>query len=125
MSPGNAGLVQPLFDGSIDIVGDVHGEIEALQQLLGHLGYQDNGKHPEGRRLVFIGDLADRGPDSPAVVRLVSQLVREKLAQCMLGNHATPSKRPDPFVCDPNQHLRSFQYHGLGGRAMRKTSRLK
>jgi diadenosine tetraphosphatase ApaH/serine/threonine PP2A family protein phosphatase len=87
MSPMNAGLVQPLFDGPIDIVGDIHGEIQAIQDLLGYLGYRDDGKHPEGRRLVFTGDLTDRGPDSPAVVRFVSQLVGQQLAQCVLGNH--------------------------------------
>jgi len=36
---------------------------------------------------VFIGDLSDRGPDSPAVVELVSDLVSRRLAQCILGNH--------------------------------------
>ena len=40
-------LVQPLFDGSLDIVGDVHGEIEALRSLMQHLGYDDDGNHPE------------------------------------------------------------------------------
>ncbi len=80
-------LVQPLFDGPIDIVGDVHGYIDELHSLLLHLGYDRSGFHPEHRRLVFIGDLIDRGPDSPAVVRLVRQLVVAGRAQCVLGNH--------------------------------------
>lgn len=80
-------LVQPLFEGRIDIVGDVHGEIEALRDLLGHLGYADDGRHPEGRRLVFLGDLTDRGPDSPAVVDVVQRYVEAGHAQCVLGNH--------------------------------------
>jgi len=80
-------LVQPLFDGPLDIIGDVHGEIDALQSLLGHLGYDKDGNHPQGRRLVFVGDLTDRGPDSPAVVDLVSTLMKEGKAQCVLGNH--------------------------------------
>jgi hypothetical protein len=80
-------LVQPLFDGPLDVVGDVHGEIDALRDLLGHLGYADDGRHPEGRRLVFLGDLTDRGPDSPAVVDLVQSLVAAGRAQCVLGNH--------------------------------------
>jgi hypothetical protein len=79
-------LIQPLFDGSLDIVGDVHGEIDALWSLLGHLGYDAAGKHPE-RRLVLLGDLTDRGPDSPGVVRWVEQVVDAGLAQCVLGNH--------------------------------------
>ena len=81
------GLVQPLFEGDLDIVGDVHGEIGALESLLGELGYDSSGHHPEGRRLVFVGDLTDRGPDSPAVVRLVAELVASGRAQCILGNH--------------------------------------
>jgi hypothetical protein len=80
-------LVQPLLPGPIDIVADVHGEIEALNHLLGHLGYREGGTHPERRRLVFLGDLTDRGPDSPAVVALVRKLVDDGLAQCVLGNH--------------------------------------
>jgi Calcineurin-like phosphoesterase len=80
-------LVQPLFQGPVDVVADVHGEIDALRDLLRHLGYGSDGVHPEGRRLVFLGDLTDRGPDSPAVVRLVSRLLDGGLAQCVLGNH--------------------------------------
>lgn len=76
-----------LFDGPLDIVGDVHGEYLALRQLLRHLGYRDNGEHPGQRRLVFVGDLCDRGPDSPAVVQLVRAWVARDLAQCVLGNH--------------------------------------
>ena len=80
-------LVQTLFNGPIDIVGDIHGEIDALRDLLGHLGYADDGSHPEGRRLVFLGDLTDRGPDSPAVVDIVQCFVEAGRAQCVLGNH--------------------------------------
>jgi hypothetical protein len=79
--------IAPCFDGPIDIVGDVHGEIDALRALLGHLGYDAEGRHPAGRRLVFIGDLCDRGPDSPTVVDWVRQAVARGLAQCLLGNH--------------------------------------
>ena len=80
-------LVQQLPDGPIDFIGDVHGELEALQQLLSHLGYHTDGTHPEGRRLVFLGDLVDRGPDSPAVALFVRQLVINGNASCILGNH--------------------------------------
>ena len=80
-------LVHPLFDGPIDILGDIHGEIEGLLALLHHLGYAENGIHPQGRRLVFVGDLTDRGPDSPAVVSLVHRLIDAGRAQCIVGNH--------------------------------------
>lgn len=55
--------------------------------MLWHLGYDKQGHHPEGRRLVFLGDLVDRGPDSPAVVELVKKYVESGRAQCVLGNH--------------------------------------
>lgn len=80
-------LIAPLFDGPIDIVGDVHGELDALRDLLRQLGYDSAGAHPDGRRLVFIGDLTDRGPDSPSVLDFVRRLVESSCAQCLLGNH--------------------------------------
>src|SRR3954451_13724531 len=82
-----ATLVRPLFDGPIDVVGDVHGEIDALTELRQHLGYDATGSHPDGRRLVFVGDLGDRGPDSPGVAEWVRDLVAAGRAQCVLGNH--------------------------------------
>lgn len=80
-------LIAPLADGPIDIVGDIHGEIDALRHLLEHLGYDRHGEHRAGRRLIFVGDLCDRGSDSPAVVGFVSSLVDRSRAQCILGNH--------------------------------------
>jgi hypothetical protein len=79
--------VQPLFEGPLDLIGDVHGEWGALQRLLAALGYARDGAHVEGRRLVFVGDLCDRGPDSPAVMMFARELVAAGRAQCVLGNH--------------------------------------
>lgn len=88
-------LVRGLFEGPIDIVGDIHGEADALRRLLHTLGYNAHGEHPRGRRLVFLGDLCDRGPDSPAVIELVRGLVERDLAQCILGNHELNLLRRD------------------------------
>ena len=88
--------IQELFDGPIDIVGDIHGEIGALDSLLARLGYSRAGKHPSGRRLVFLGDLVDRGVDSPAVVERVAEMVVAGRAQCVLGNHELNLLRGDP-----------------------------
>ncbi|MGE3773302.1 MAG: metallophosphoesterase [Gammaproteobacteria bacterium] len=76
-----------LAHGPVDVVGDVHGEIDALESLLDRLGYGRRGDHPEKRKLVFVGDLCDRGPDSPAVVARVRDLMARANAQCVLGNH--------------------------------------
>jgi hypothetical protein len=80
-------LVQSLPDGPLDVIGDVHGELDALETLLTRLGYDRRGDHPLKRRLVFLGDLVDRGPDSPAVLDRVQQLIARGSAQSILGNH--------------------------------------
>ena len=81
-----ASLFQTLPDGPLDIIGDVHGEVDALRRLLKRLGCDPEVGRAE-RPLVFVGDLVDRGPDSGAVVALVMALVEAGLAQCVLGNH--------------------------------------
>ncbi|HEX2174737.1 MAG TPA: polynucleotide kinase-phosphatase [Nocardioidaceae bacterium] len=82
--------------GPFDVIGDVHGCRAELEQLLGELGYiatrDDQGRpvdaaHPEGRKAVFVGDLVDRGPDSPGVLRLVMGMVRAGHAMAVPGNH--------------------------------------
>ena len=80
-------LIQPLPGCPLDIIGDVHGQFEALQNLLHYLGYSPAGKHPQGRKLVFVGDLIDRGPDSPAVADWAKQAIRAGNAFMVLGNH--------------------------------------
>ena len=88
-------LIQRLPSGPLDIVGDIHGEIAALRQLLTHLGYDEQGHHPQGRRLVFVGDFCDRGPDSPAVLRLVLSMIAAGTALAVLGNHEINLLRDD------------------------------
>ncbi|MFF7333576.1 polynucleotide kinase-phosphatase [Streptomyces sp. NPDC008150] len=72
--------------GPFDIVGDVHGCASELESLLAKLGYVD-GVHPAGRTAVFVGDLVDRGPDSPGVLRRVMSMVGSGNALCVPGNH--------------------------------------
>ena len=79
--------IQTLPNTFLDIIGDVHGEFTALQALLHHLGYDATGYHPEGRTLVFVGDLCDRGPDSPAVLTWFKQAYDAGYALMVLGNH--------------------------------------
>ncbi|MFF6960883.1 polynucleotide kinase-phosphatase [Streptomyces sp. NPDC008317] len=72
--------------GPFDIIGDIHGCSSELETLLAELGYAD-GTHPEGRTAVFVGDLVDRGPDSPGVLRRVMGMVEAGTALCVPGNH--------------------------------------
>lgn len=80
-------LVQTLPPGPIDIIGDIHGEIDALKNLLAVLNYDENGKASHDRKIVFVGDFCDRGPDSPGVIKLVEKLVSSGRAFAILGNH--------------------------------------
>ncbi|MGW1275691.1 polynucleotide kinase-phosphatase [Streptomyces tsukubensis] len=72
--------------GPFDIIGDIHGCSSELDTLLAKLGYE-NGAHPDGRTAVFVGDLVDRGPDSPGVLRRVMSMVGSGNALCVPGNH--------------------------------------
>ncbi|PRX70114.1 polynucleotide kinase-phosphatase [Nonomuraea fuscirosea] len=76
--------------GPFDIIGDVHGCRSELETLLRELGWRFDGplpRHPAGRTAVFVGDLVDRGPDSPGVLRLVMDMVEAGTAICVSGNH--------------------------------------
>lgn len=76
--------------GPFDIIGDVHGCYDELVKLLANLHYVHNGNaytHPEGRKAVFLGDLVDRGPNTPAVLKLVMEMVEAGTALCVPGNH--------------------------------------
>ncbi len=120
-------LVHPLLSDRIDIIGDVHGEIDALNSLIEKLGYNLRGEHPDGRRLVFLGDLTDRGPDSPAVVERVRELVEAGKAQCVLGNHDLNlmlNRRKfdnDWFFGDPFTHEGQVVPQRLADEPMRKS----
>ena len=85
--------------GPFDIIGDIHGCADELKALLARLGYEvrdwqspETGQaftvsHPVGRRLVFLGDLTDRGPDPVAVLQLVMDAVEHGAALAVPGNH--------------------------------------
>ncbi len=79
-------LLQPLPAGPLDVIGDVHGELEALLRLLHRLGV-DPERSTASRPVIFVGDLIDRGPDSVGVVELVRRLAEAGIAWCVAGNH--------------------------------------
>ena len=78
--------------GPFDIIGDVHGCYDELCELIEKLGYTINKEDytviaPEGRKVVFLGDLCDRGPKNVEVLRLVMKMVQNNVAYCVAGNH--------------------------------------
>ncbi len=82
--------------GPFDVIGDVHGCRGELADLLHALGYvveRDDAlrpvgaRHPGRRRVVFLGDLVDRGPDTPGVLRLAMGMVAAGDAIAVPGNH--------------------------------------
>jgi protein phosphatase len=91
---------QPLWNnrkaehGPFDIIGDVHGCYDELIELMAKLGYavqeHEGGfdvSSPVGRKLVFVGDLVDRGPGTAQVLRLVMGMMGSGQAFCVPGNH--------------------------------------
>ena len=93
-----------LDEGPFDIIGDVHGCADELRQLLTKLGYQITEaaspgelrysvSHPDGRKAVFVGDLVDRGPDTPEVLRLVMSMTKDGAGLCVSGNHENKLSR--------------------------------
>ncbi|HEX3647919.1 MAG TPA: polynucleotide kinase-phosphatase [Pseudonocardiaceae bacterium] len=82
--------------GPFDVIGDVHGCRDELEDLLDRLGYvirrdadgrATGAHHPAGRRAVFLGDLVDRGPDTPGVLRLAMGMVADGDGLAVCGNH--------------------------------------
>ena len=91
-------------EGPFDIIGDVHGCAGELEHLLEALGYglDERGPTghryyrvtpPDGRKVVFLGDLVDRGPRTQDVLRLVMSMHAEGDAYCVAGNHDDKNRR--------------------------------
>jgi hypothetical protein len=73
-----------------NIIGDIHGHALELKKLLKSLGYLENEKgfyHPMNHQALFVGDLINRGPDTPLVLEIVEKMVLNKEAKAVLGNH--------------------------------------
>ncbi len=82
--------------GPFDIIGDIHGCFAELIELLQKLEYQLHDFQaipPTGRKAIFLGDLVDRGTDTPSVLKLVMNMVEAGHALCIPGNHDDKLKR--------------------------------
>src|SRR5690606_32175528 len=72
-----------------DLIGDVHGHADKLEELLQKLGYTKNKgiySHPE-RKVVFLGDYIDRGPKIRETLQIVRAMVESDHAIALMGNH--------------------------------------
>ncbi|MEY4483454.1 MAG: hypothetical protein RL693_906 [Verrucomicrobiota bacterium] len=105
-----------------DLIGDIHGHHDKLTALLDRLGYTHDGdvhRHPEGRKVIFLGDYIDRGPKIRETLHLVRQMVDAGEAQAIMGNHefnaisyATPNGKGghlrERIEKNVNQHARTL-----------------
>lgn len=82
--------------GPFDIIGDVHGCFDELVDLLSKLGYRIEPSQesygyavtpPPGRKVILLGDLVDRGPKVPDVLKLAMSMVQQGVALAVPGNH--------------------------------------
>jgi len=78
--------------GPFDIIGDIHGCYDELCELLKKLNYEVDAenftaRHSEGRKVVFLGDLCDRGPKNIEVLNLAMNMTGADRAWCVAGNH--------------------------------------
>lgn len=72
--------------GGIDLIGDIHGHADGLLKLLDRLGYI-HGKHPDGRKALFLGDIVNRGPENARTLSIVRSMVEDGTATALMGNH--------------------------------------
>lgn len=94
-----------------DIIGDIHGQANALEALLSRLGYRERAgvrRYPGGtRRAIFVGDYIDRNPHARRVLGLVARMVDNGEALAVMGNHefnAVAYHTEDPQ--NPGEYLR-------------------
>jgi len=88
-----------------DIVGDIHGHAAELQELLLKLGYQAcrrGFRHAE-RKVVFVGDFIDRGPEIARSIEIARATVDAGDGLAVMGNHeynAIAFHTPRPYQSD-------------------------
>ena len=72
-----------------DIIGDIHGYASELEHLLSKLGYierSDGWQHPT-RKVIFLGDFIDRGPEQVKTMSIAKTMVDNQHALAVMGNH--------------------------------------
>lgn len=107
-----------------DVIGDIHGHVDRLRRLLKLMGYKNDGgfwQHPEGRTVIFVGDLIDRGPGQLETLRLVRAMTEERSAERPInGKRSSELLELELIECrQPEAHTDWWR----GGPAERERSR--
>lgn len=93
-------------------IGDIHGRLDLLDDLLIQIGADDRARGPAATTLLFLGDLIDRGPDSAGVVERVRKLAASEVnVRVLMGNHE------EVFLAAVRQDLPALRFCcRIGGR---------
>lgn len=93
-----------MMKDKVFVFGDVHGEIKMMKKLLEYWNEKEE-------QLVILGDLADRGPNSRETFELAYELMRNKNAIIVKGNHDDMLEK---YLQDPIVH--HVHYYMNGGK---------
>ena len=83
-------LADTRFVHEVDVIGDVHGQLDLLERMLGRLGHTGLGTDDyegNGRLAVFTGDAINKGPHSLEVLTLLREAVSRGQALVLKGNN--------------------------------------
>jgi len=69
------------------VIGDIHGRLDLFTALVDAIEVDDAAANPAETRIILLGDLVDRGPDSAGVIALARQLQKRRNARILMGNH--------------------------------------
>jgi hypothetical protein len=94
-----------------DLIGDIHGHAKALERLLAKLGYKqsDGVWHHSYRKVIFVGDYIDRGPQIRKVLQIVKRMSDSGNAIALMGNHEY-NALAYAFETDEGKYLRSHNH---------------
>ena len=87
-------------------IGDVHGMYSLMFDAL-----EEIAKRPSGR-IIFLGDLIDRGRCSRQCVEYVKDLHEHGLAECIAGNHEYMMHTNDGYIWNMNGGRETLQSYG-------------
>ncbi len=115
-------LIEVPIDGEAIVVGDLHGDLETLTQILDVSGFVRKAQHGESSVLIFLGDYGDRGILSPEVYHVVMTL-KTSFPECVIllrGNH----EGPDDLLASPHD-LPMHLHNKFGERSTEAYAKLK